>query len=732
MRASKSKIAQQPTKPASASSRKKPRFVLVLQGGGALAAYHVGAYQALAEHGLAPYWVCGASTGAINAAVIAGNPPEARLRRLEELWNSFSWPHLVPSSEFIGPIPDVLGATSKAEAKSILFGQPNFFVPRRVDPMLLSSAASQDLWWYDLAPLRNTLLRLVNFSLINSADGERLSLGVIEVDTGSSVVFDNKRSRISPEHVLASVSLPPEFPPTIIEGTPYWDGSLGSRSPISYVLDELWWHGERVVVIVIALHEPKGPPLTSVDALLQRMKQVQDRSRMGWISDAWEKMNLHHVRQLARIDDSNRRAQRVDLGALIYTPPDVQINSGGGRRQCLYGGRDFSPSAIAAHKAAGYRDMTYVITQAHWTRELHRADYAGSFVAWHISRNVAIEAVLTGESFAAGKSVNLAISSRDADASVSRNEGTAPAPIDIKLESEGFVTLSKSSAPELVTFELQVEKRSRHWLHAEVTRGGRALGELVIDDFSDLQKGILRREAEFARIPGTSEPDLKLIVRHREGRIEVSSPSDRASYDHYVLTDFKYPETQFRNSLRGRLHALYSSSEDPDDTERELKLVGKKLADCLPEKLFQLLRRADINVLELRHEVDFDFPFELCYLDDPKDPFFVGDRKVICRWYLGVTNPPDLQIRPIGKVAFLQGAADASRIECELLERIYPTMVVPVSCVSEVREKVFKTNDFELIHFTGHCLEQHGNGVLEGIAPLAVENGEADAAELRG
>ena len=48
--------------------------VLVLQGGGALGAYHAGVYHALHEGGLEPDWIIGSSIGAINGALIAGNP----------------------------------------------------------------------------------------------------------------------------------------------------------------------------------------------------------------------------------------------------------------------------------------------------------------------------------------------------------------------------------------------------------------------------------------------------------------------------------------------------------------------------------------------------------------------------------------------------------------------------------------------------------------------------------
>src|SRR5262249_37727084 len=53
-------------------------IALVLQGGGALGAFQAGVYQGLAEANLHPDWVAGISIGAINAALIAGNAPEAR------------------------------------------------------------------------------------------------------------------------------------------------------------------------------------------------------------------------------------------------------------------------------------------------------------------------------------------------------------------------------------------------------------------------------------------------------------------------------------------------------------------------------------------------------------------------------------------------------------------------------------------------------------------------------
>src|ERR1700680_4214801 len=61
-------------------------IALLLQGGGALGAYQVGVYQALSEASLHPDWVGGISIGAINAALIAGHPPEARVEKLRKFW----------------------------------------------------------------------------------------------------------------------------------------------------------------------------------------------------------------------------------------------------------------------------------------------------------------------------------------------------------------------------------------------------------------------------------------------------------------------------------------------------------------------------------------------------------------------------------------------------------------------------------------------------------------------
>jgi NTE family protein len=78
--------------PAKASWRPEgcDRIALVLQGGGALGAYQAGVYEAMHEAGVEPDWVSGVSIGAINSAIIAGNPPNRRLRQLQAFWENIT------------------------------------------------------------------------------------------------------------------------------------------------------------------------------------------------------------------------------------------------------------------------------------------------------------------------------------------------------------------------------------------------------------------------------------------------------------------------------------------------------------------------------------------------------------------------------------------------------------------------------------------------------------------
>ena len=339
-------------RPVSRPSQAAPTIALMLQGGGALGAYHIGAYQALAEHGLLPDWVSGISIGAINAAVIAGNPPDQRLERLAALWDAISWPELP------APAP-MLGMASFAEA--LLLGQPNFFVPRPVNPYLRPPLPPQEVSFYDTAPLVPTLRRFADFALINRR-AVRLSLGVTDVATGAQHFFDNHRQTIGPEHVLASGSLPPGFPATVVDGKLYWDGACVSNSPLDAVIGEPGY--PRMVAFVIDLWDAAGPLPETMNNVLWRAKQMQYASRTAHHVDAVAtKVNLRQALRLlpaAHAPGGPPPApQRLDIVHIVYRPEAAQSPNSDA---------EFSRSAIAARRAAGHHDMQVALAAKPWLR----------------------------------------------------------------------------------------------------------------------------------------------------------------------------------------------------------------------------------------------------------------------------------------------------------------------------------------------------------------------------
>jgi NTE family protein len=337
----------------------------MLQGGGALGAYHIGAYQALAEHGLHPQWVAGISIGAINAAIIAGNRPEDRVERLAELWEAISWPDL-PTPLALTPWQILHNMASNAEA--LVFGQPNFFTPRPVSPFLLRHAPAQEVSFYDTTPMLFTLKRFADFALINSR-AMRLSLGATNLATGDLEFFDNHRQTIGPEHVLASGSLPPGFPATLVDGKLFWDGGCVSNTPLDAVIDDP--EHARMVVFVIDLWDAVGRPPETMNDVLWRAKQIQYASRTAHQIDAIAtKVNLRHAVRLLKAagvpevaavpDDPALTARRLDIVHIVYRHGADQIPNSDA---------EFSRSSLAERRAAGHRDMLAALAAEPWLRQ---------------------------------------------------------------------------------------------------------------------------------------------------------------------------------------------------------------------------------------------------------------------------------------------------------------------------------------------------------------------------
>jgi len=267
--------------------------VLVLQGGGALGAYQAGVFEALSEVYREPSWLGGISIGAINSALIAGNPPAQRVARLREFWNLVSSSPSVPAVAPNGTGRDFLNESSATQA--MLFGVPGFFTPRVPPAPFQPPGTLEAISYYDTAPLRRTLERLVDFDLLNSG-ATRLSVGAVNVRSGNFEYFDTAKQTLDVRHIMASGALPPGFAPVEIDGEHYWDGGLVSNTPLQYVLDQPGT--KRRVVFQVDLFSARGMLPANLAEVSEREKDIRYSSRTRLNTS--NELERHAMSQAAR------------------------------------------------------------------------------------------------------------------------------------------------------------------------------------------------------------------------------------------------------------------------------------------------------------------------------------------------------------------------------------------------------------------------------------------------
>ena len=267
-------------------------IALLLQGGGALGAYQAGVYEALAEADLHPDWVAGISIGALNAAIIAGNPPKDRVAKLREFWETIT---AIPALEWSGDIGPLMSRGeairtffNQASASfALLSGAPGFFAPRVPPPYLQPDGTVEATSFYDTGDLKTTLEGLVDFDRINAGE-MRFSVGAVNVTSGNFVYFDSTDCHVRPEHVMASGALPPGFPAVEIEGEFYWDGGLVSNTPLQWVV----YSEPRVDTLAfqIDLWSARGELPRNLGEIETRRKEIQFSSRTRAGTDQFKQL----------------------------------------------------------------------------------------------------------------------------------------------------------------------------------------------------------------------------------------------------------------------------------------------------------------------------------------------------------------------------------------------------------------------------------------------------------
>jgi len=349
---------------------KRIEIGIVLQGGGALGAYECGGIGALLElmdeaeaSGCCPTLraVSGVSIGAINAACVVGasDRKDAR-RRLNGLWDDLT----LNAPEFW---------PKQAQRDLSLFGLPGFYLPR-------FDLVGFGTWtaYYNTRPLLRTLKRHVDFAAINRSD-TTFVITAVNVESGELKRFCNRRlgsdepCHITPKHVLASGSLPPQFPWTEIERAFYWDGGLVDNAPLGDAIDAFSGDADvERLLVVLNLYPLRARKPRSLADVEDRMHELSFGNHMRQDRRAAERINdlIETIEQLAdrvppdaigpelqqRIDRARRckaiRIVNVDVQGVHEidgTPADQHHTDG------QFGLGDFSRDTVRRRRDEGYR-----------------------------------------------------------------------------------------------------------------------------------------------------------------------------------------------------------------------------------------------------------------------------------------------------------------------------------------------------------------------------------------
>jgi NTE family protein len=298
------------------------------------------------------------SIGAFNGAIIASNPRHAT-PALEAFWADLA----VATAD----LPFACGERMAAASQILTFGVPRFFRPRWMHPFY--SFTEFPINWtsyYDTTPVKELLAKYVDFAALKTSP-VRLLLSAVNVTTAELEVFDSYVDDLTPEHVLASGSLPPGFPWTVIDGKAYWDGGIVSNSPLDLLIDRCGPDGKRV--FIVDLFSGTSPLPTNMMEVLLRRDEIVYSERIR--SDQHHRETISAYRRL--IDYILIHLDPAQIERIKHLPAYIQLMGDGAAttitrfmrqgqdREPASLDYDFSCKSIRAHQTEGYAVARKVI-----------------------------------------------------------------------------------------------------------------------------------------------------------------------------------------------------------------------------------------------------------------------------------------------------------------------------------------------------------------------------------
>jgi NTE family protein len=232
---------------------------LALQGGGSHGAFTAGVLDALLEDGRLSFeGISGTSAGAMNAVVLAHalarahhdglKAPEARQAARDAL--ARFWDRVGLLGNFMTGVP-----LPAAQAMATLFAP--WLSPAQANPLGLN-------------PLRQLLLREVDFDLLVRQRQIKVFLNATNVRTGRGEVFSG--SRLTVDAVMASACVPAMYQAVQIGDDHYWDGGY-SGNPAIYPLIYATQSAD-VLLVQINPIESRYTPGANAQEIMERVNEI--------------------------------------------------------------------------------------------------------------------------------------------------------------------------------------------------------------------------------------------------------------------------------------------------------------------------------------------------------------------------------------------------------------------------------------------------------------------------
>ena len=259
---------------------------LVLSGGGARGAYHIGAIEALVRHGWmkdgqGPDIIAGTSIGAINAAALASG---LTVEQLKQRWLAM---HTEEVHRLSNDLPAVTRPLTRFLLRSVLtseaHGGARDELPDEESGMSAAGLLGRLTTLFharpfrsllDTTPWRHTLTSWMDFDRINGPGAPALLLAATELQSGALRMFCNRERKGQPrdvitlDHLMASSSIPMMYPWTEIGEGKYWDGAVLANTPLGPVIDLA---GDDELEIVVILMTPWNEDAAAFQEQLQGM-----------------------------------------------------------------------------------------------------------------------------------------------------------------------------------------------------------------------------------------------------------------------------------------------------------------------------------------------------------------------------------------------------------------------------------------------------------------------------